>query len=118
MVTAVSDKMLGYRAAGIPVFVLTGTVVYQAVQWALAFKTGYDETLATSRVRAVTVAVGQFLPPGPANGTLYRSTLISAAQQVPGVLVSDSSLVMPMGDVVPASAGEMIRILPTSITFV
>jgi uncharacterized phage protein gp47/JayE len=117
MIQAVSDMLLGYRAAGIPAIVLGGTVTFQAVQWSLAFKTGFDEKLAVSRVQAVTVAVSQFLPPGPENGILYRSSLIAAAKQVPGVIVSDSSLVFPLGDVVPVAVTEMIRVLPTGVTF-
>ena len=117
MLTAVSDSLLNWRAAGIPVFVIGGTVVFQTVQWHLAFKVGFDERLATARVRAVTVAVSQFLPPGPDNGILYRSSLISAAKNVPGVILSDSSLLYPLGDVVPTSAEIMIRILPTAVTF-
>jgi uncharacterized phage protein gp47/JayE len=118
MVTAVSDTLLNYRAAGIPVFVLSGVVVYQTVQWNLAFKAGFDEKLATSRVQAVTVSVSQFLPPGPDNGILYRASLISAAQQVPGVILSDASLVYPLGDVVPTTPEQMIRILSSGVTFV
>jgi hypothetical protein len=83
----------------------------------LAFAQGIDESLAISRVRAVTVAVAQFLPPGPANGILYRANLIAAAQQVPGVVIADSSLESPAGDVVPTSAQQMLRVLPTSVTF-
>jgi uncharacterized phage protein gp47/JayE len=118
MITAVSDSLLNWRAAGIPVFVLGGVVEFQTVQWHLAFKLGFDERLATSRVRAVTVAVSQFLPPGPDNGILYRSSLIAAAKNVPGVILSDASLLYPLGDVVPTAAEVMIRILNTAVTFV
>jgi uncharacterized phage protein gp47/JayE len=113
----VSDKLLEYRAGGLPVIVIGGTVVYQSVRWQLAFQTGFDEDLCVSRVRAITVAIAQFLPPGPANGILYRSSLIAAAKQVPGVIVSDSSLLFPLGDVVPESVEKMIRIPTTSVTF-
>lgn len=118
MIAAVSDTLLQYRAGGIVVSVLGGTVVYQGVQWHLAFQAGYDEQLAASRVRAVTVAVAQFLPPGPGNGVLYRSALIAGVKSVPGVILSDASLVLPIGDVVPTSADQMIRVLPTQVTFV
>jgi uncharacterized phage protein gp47/JayE len=117
MLTAVSNSLLGYRAAGIPVYVTGGVVAYVSVAWSLAFAQGIDESLAISRVRAVTVAVAQFLPPGPANGILYRANLIAAAQQVPGVVIADSSLESPAGDVVPTSAQQMLRVLPTSVTF-
>ena len=118
MITAVSDSLLNWRAAGIPVFVISGVVVFQTVQWHLAFKVGFDEKLATARVRAVTVSVSQFLPPGPDNGILYRSAIIAAAKNVPGVILSDSSLLYPLGDVGPTSAEIMLRILPTGVTFV
>jgi uncharacterized phage protein gp47/JayE len=114
MIRAVSDKLLGYRAGGMPVIVIGGVVIYQPVQWALAFQFGVDEKLATQRVRAITVAVGQFLAPG---GTLYRSKLISAASQVPGVIIKDSALLLPLGDVEPTAGNQMIRILPEGVTF-
>ena len=114
MIQAVSDALLGYRAAGIQVVVIGGVVVYQPVQWALAFQVGIDEKLATQRVLAVTVALSQFLPPG---GTLYRSKLISAASQVPGVIIRDSSLLYPLGDVEPTAGNNMLRVLPTGVTF-
>lgn len=117
MVTTVSDKLLQYRAGGIPVHVLTGVVARESVQWQLAYKTGYNEKLCRERVRAVSVAVAQFLPPGPARGTLYRGALIAAAQQVPGVIVQNSSLLYPLGDVVPSTSQTMIRVLPQSVTF-
>ena len=122
MIQDVSNMLLSYRAAGIPVFVQSGTVVYQAVTWHLAFGSGVDETLAESRVRAVTVAVSQFLPPGPGAGTLRTASLIAAARSVPGVILSDdallgSSLAYPLGDVVPSGTSQMIRVLPTSVTF-
>jgi hypothetical protein len=79
--------------------------------------TGFDETLAVARVRAVTVAFASFLPPGPNTGILYRSGLISVAKSVPGVVVRDNSLAFPLTDVVPSSQTEMLRILPASVTF-
>ena len=125
MIQDVSDKLLEYRAAGIPVFVQGGVVVYQAVSWHLAFEAGFDETLAESRVRAVTVAVAQFLPPGPGAGTLRTASLIAAARSVPGVILNDDpltgrSLIYPLGDVVPSgplAQSTMLRVLPTSVTF-
>ena len=117
MIQSVTDVLLGYRAGGIPVQVIGGTVVYQAVEWKFGVQTGFDEDLAISRVRAVTVALAQYLPPGPANGTLYRASLFAAAKSVPGVVLSDSSLVEPATDVVPTTPQTMIRIQPTSVTF-
>jgi hypothetical protein len=61
--------------------------------------------------------VAQYLPPGPGRGTLYRAKLITAAQQIPGLIISDSSLRLPAGDVVPATTNTMLRILPTQVTY-
>ena len=114
LLKAVANALLAYRAAGIYVQVISGIVFQQSVQWELAFATGIDEALAVSRVRAVTVAVAQFLAPG---STLLRSSLISAAQSVPGVIVNDSSLALPAGDVVPTSPQQMIRVAAGDVTF-
>ena len=117
MVTAVANALLGFRAGGIYVWVITGTVFQQAVVWQLAFQTGINEALAISRMRAVTVAVSQFLPPGPANGSLLVSSLTAAAKSVPGVIIGQNALVLPAGDVVPTNAQQMIRIASTDVSF-
>ena len=114
LIKAVANALLAYRAAGIFVSVIGGIVAYQNVQWSLAFSAGTNEALAMNRVSAVCVAVAQFLAPG---ATLYKSALLSAAASVPGVIVSDSSLVIPSGDIVPTSAQQMVRILSTQVTF-
>lgn len=114
MIKAVATMLLGYRACGIYVQVVSGIVFQQAVTWSLTFQTGVNEALAISRVRAVSVAVAQFLAPG---ATLFRSKLIAAASSVPGVLISDSSLVYPAGDIVPTATSQMIRVLATAVTF-
>jgi uncharacterized phage protein gp47/JayE len=117
MLQQVRDKLLEFRACGIAVQVIGGTVTYVPVAWKIGVLTGYDEALVVSRIRAVTVAVGQFLAPGPDVGVLYRSTLIAVAKTVPGAVISDSSLAYPMTDVVPSSVDQMIRVLPESVTF-
>jgi len=114
MLQAVQDALLEFRALGIPVVVSGGNVVFQPVQWQLAYSAGIDATQAQNDVQAVTVAVSQFLAPGE---TLHRSTLISAARTVPGVIVSDTSLVVPPGDIVPVDANDVIRIIPQQVTF-
>ncbi len=115
MIQAVEDELLSWRAGGIPTSVIGGTVVYQAVTWALAVDTGFDQQRALAEVSAVTVAVAQFLRPAV---TLYRATLIAAARTVPGVIISDSSLQLPLADTVPSTNDTIIRIRATDITFV
>ena len=116
MIQDVNDALLEYRSGGIAVQVIGGTVTYQAVEWELGVQTGFSEDLAIARVRAVTVALAQFLPPGT-TGTLYRASLFAAAKSVPGVVLSASSLRQPETDKVPATPQTMIRIQPTSVTF-
>jgi len=114
LIKAGANALLAYRAAGIYVMIIGGVIFQQTVTWALAFQSGTNEALAMSRVQAVTVAISQYLAPG---ATLLRSALISAAQSVPGVIVSDSSLVIPAGDIVPTSPEQMIRIAAGDVTF-
>lgn len=113
MIQQVRDSLLTYRAAGIVVDVLGGTVTYQAVTWALQYEQGVDQANAIAEVRAVTVAVSQFLNPGE---TLHRSTLIAAARTVPGVIISDGALIIPNGDVVPTTNDIILRVRPTDVT--
>ena len=114
---AVANSLLEYRAGGIPVEVLSGVVTYQQVQWSLAFSYGYDEASIRNQIVAVTVAISQFLPPGP-TGTLLTSTLIAAAKTVRGVIVRNDALRLPLGDVVPVSNTQIIRIRPQDVSFV
>lgn len=114
MIQAVNDKMIEFRAAGIPVFVSSGLVAYEPVVWDLDFLTGVDTVAATADVRAVTSAITQFLPSGAG---LYRGTLIAAAKTVPGVIVRDSSLVAPAGDVFPVDNQHYIRVRPVDVSF-
>lgn len=117
MLQAVRDNLLTYRAGGIPVFVGGGQVAYEAVSWKVAYESGVDTVTARNQLRAVTVAVAQFLDP---DATLYRSSLIAGGRAVPGVVLGEASLLEPVGDVVPALkygvAGAMIRIRPEDVT--
>lgn len=115
MLQRVRDALLDARAAGIPVLVSGGTVTFEPVSWAgLQYESGIDSIQAQQNIRAITVAVAQFLNPGQ---TLFRSTLISAAKTVPGVIVGDAALVVPAGDIVPATIETVIRIDPNQVTF-
>lgn len=114
MLQAVRDVMLTYRAAGIPVFVSSGLVVYEGVTWSLAYVAGVDTVQAQSNVRSVTVALSQFLAPG---APLLRGTLISGATSVPGVIVRQGALVAPAGDVFPEDNTQMIRVRPQDVSF-
>lgn len=115
LIQRVKDALLDYRALGIPVFVIGGNVLYQNIEWTLAFQPGIDTTQAREDVRSVTVAVAQLLPPG---ATLFRSSLIAAAKTVPGVIINDASLIEPAGDVIPSNVQDLLRINPAGVSFV
>jgi uncharacterized phage protein gp47/JayE len=114
LVRQVRSALLEFRAGGIEVDVSGGTVVYQTVHWHnIAFQAGIDESNATAELAAVTIAVTQFLAPGE---TLLRSSLIAAARTVPGVVITDSSLAYPLGDVLAPNNNTLFRVLQTGIT--
>lgn len=115
MIQATLDMLLQFRCCGIPVFVFTGDVVFTTVSFKLAFETGVDTVAAAEEVRAVTVAFSQFLRPGQ---TLLESDLAACARAVPGVIFRDDSLVIPVGDIVPTSNTQIIRVRPEDIVFV
>lgn len=114
----VANMLLEYRAAGIPVKVVSGVVTYQTVSWALAFQQGINEAEAREQIRAITVAVSQFLPPGPERGILYRSTLLAAARTVNGVVLRADALRDPLDDVVPTSNTQILRVRPQDVSFI
>jgi hypothetical protein len=114
MMQQVREELLEYRAAGIPVQVIAGIVDNELVEWDIDTLSNFDSAQVVEEVRAVTVAVAQFLAPG---ATLFRSTLIAAARTVPGAIVRDDSLVVPATDIVPATPQTIIRIVSTDVTF-
>ncbi len=114
LIQAVKDNLINYRAAGIPVIVTSGEVEYEDVEWDLSYLSGVDTISAQEQVRAVTVAAMQYSAP---NEIMYRANLIAAAKTVPGVIVSEDSLVIPAGDIVPADEFTILRIKPEDITF-
>jgi uncharacterized phage protein gp47/JayE len=115
MIRAVIDMLLTFRAAGIPVQVIAGVVRNESVAWKIAYLTGVNQPQAQAEVRAITVAVGQFLRPGD---TAYRAALLAGARTVPGVVISADSLQLPLGDIVPVDNTQIIRFQPQDVAFV
>lgn len=115
MIQGVVDALLQFRAAGIPVFVSGGDVVFEPVTYHLSFASGIDTVAATAQVRAVASAFSQFLRPGQA---LLRSNLLAAASAVPGTIVGDDALPVPVGDIVPVTNSTIIRVRPQDVSFV
>lgn len=114
MIQAVIDAMLTYRAAGIPVFVSSGVVQRELVEWDLEYQAGIDTKQAQANVRAITVALTQFLAPG---APLLRSTLLAGASSVPGVIVGHGALVQPAGDVETTNNSQILRVLAQDVSF-
>jgi hypothetical protein len=115
MLQDVRNKLLEFRAGGIPVVVVGGIVSYEAVTWDIDWPSGVDSLAGSAAVRSITVAVTQFMNPGQ---TLLRSTLIAAARTVPNAIVNDTSLVAPAGDIIAATSTTIPRVRPTDVTFV
>jgi uncharacterized phage protein gp47/JayE len=115
MVQQVINVLLEYRAAGIPVFVTGGTVVFEQVVWSgLEYADNVNTQQAQANVMAVSAAITQFLAPG---AKLQRSVLFAAAQTVPGVIVPDTSLLAPAGDILPATNSTLLRVRPQDVSF-
>jgi uncharacterized phage protein gp47/JayE len=115
MLQEVRDVLETWRAGGIQVYVISGTAIFQPVEWHLAIDTGFDQQQALAEVTAVTVAVSQFLRPGE---TLYRATLLAAARTVPGVIITADSLRLPLADTTPITTNLLIRVRPTDVSYV
>jgi len=114
MLLDVRDRLIEFRAAGIPVDVISGIVDNELVTWDIDFDSAVNSTRVAEDVRAVTVAVAQFLGP---NEILYRSSLIAAAKTVPGAIVGQNSLVVPVGDIVPTTRQTIIRVRSQDVKF-
>jgi hypothetical protein len=105
LAAAVSAALIEYRCAGIIVDVIASQPRFESIALALGFKAGVDSTLAFDEVRLLIVSSVNRLAP---SATLERSLLFSLARSVTGVVVPDTAVSVPVGDVVPA-AGEVIR---------
>lgn len=105
LVAAVRSALIEYRAAGIFVDVTSAIPLFVSIRFRLLFDAGVDTTAAFARVQNATVAAVNALPP---NAVLPVSLLFATARSVPGVIVLDDAVQVPVGDLVPA-AGQVIR---------
>jgi len=124
MITQVEQELVRWRAAGIPVEVFRGVVVFQDVRWDVDTASGFDPNTVQDDIRAGTLAVMQNLRPGE---TLLRSSLIAIARSTVGAIVRNNSLEIPDHDIDPtveavdsqsASKSNVIRGLESRVTFV
>lgn len=113
LVNKVRLALREWRAGGIPVRVVGAVPTFIDVALAIGFLDGYATPGVQAQARAVVVdAVNRLAP----NEPLLRSTIIAALRTIPGVVVLDSSIVAPIGDLFPA-AGQVFRTTPTQVTF-
>jgi len=105
-----------YRAGGIQVLVSTSVPLIVNISLHLTFRANIDTATLTDNIKA---AVEVFVNSLPVNGTLYRAELNSVLQRYveDGLIVNDSTIVTPTGDLVPTT-GQTIRTTLANITVV
>lgn len=103
-----------WRAAGISVIMSTSIPEIVDVLLKLTFITGVDTTTITEAVRN---AIAEYINSIPVNAVLTRQALGSVLQRfrLDGLVVDDSAIVEPAGDVVP-TPGRTIRTTLSNIT--
>lgn len=106
----ITTTLEDWRAAGVGVQVVFGTVVLQSVRVALAYLPGVDQEAVKTVVLAKIIQHINGLKPGE---TLELDTLRQLAQTTSGVYTTGNEIVTPTGNVVPRP-GEVLR---TSTTF-
>jgi hypothetical protein len=103
-----------YRAGGIAVLVSTSIPQLVSVVLSLTFSGSVDTVTLSQLIQA---AVVSFVNSLPVNGPLYVGQLYSLLQRyaAQGLVVNQSSIVAPAGDVVP-TLGQTLRTLPANVT--
>ncbi len=110
----VAVALQDYRAAGIAVLISTSIPLLVEIALRLTFAAGVDTRTLTDQVRA---AVFEFVNSLPVNGTLGIGQLYSVLQRFvgDGLIVRDSTIVAPVGDLVP-DVGQTIRTTLANVT--
>jgi uncharacterized phage protein gp47/JayE len=115
----VTSALDDYRAAGIAVIVNNSLPLIVNVQLQLTFAAGVDTVTLGNQICAALV---EFINSLPVNGTLLTSDLYTVLKRFAedGLIVTDGTIVLPTGDLVP-SVNQTIRatlatvtVLPTS----
>lgn len=114
LAAAVYTGLDEYRACGIAVIPSLSVPQIVPVRLRLAFLAGVETSTLTLIVRA---AVSEFINSLGANQTLVRADLFSVMSRYKarGLVVSETSIVEPAGDVIPA-AGRTLRTTLANVT--
>jgi uncharacterized phage protein gp47/JayE len=106
MAQAVKQALREFRGAGVPVDVLTSIPRFETIEFeGIGFRSNVDTRAAVNQLKALTVAVVNLLQP---QEPLQRSLLFSLARSIPGMIVPQTSVAVPAGDVVPVG-NDVIR---------
>jgi len=102
-----------FRAGGIQVLVSPSLPQLVSVTLDLTFRANVDTATLTDQIKAAVVA---FINSLPVNGPMHRAELFSVLQRFAGdgLVVNDQTLVLPTGDLVPAT-GQTIRTTPALV---
>lgn len=109
---AVRLALREYRGAGVPVTVVSSSPQFEEIAYTLAFKAGVDQRRAVQQLKFLVVNTVALLQP---NEPLQRSMLFALARSVPGIVVADSAVTTPVGDVYPTD-GRTIRTTTDRVT--
>jgi uncharacterized phage protein gp47/JayE len=113
LVNKVRVALRDWRAGGVAVRVLGAIPTFVDVVLAIGYLDGFATASVQNQARAVVVdAVNRLAP----NEPLLRSSIVAALKTVPGVVVFDSSVKTPIGDLYP-TLGQVFRTTPAQVTF-
>lgn len=101
----VRQRLVEYRALGVPVLVTAGAPEFVTIRVVgLQFRSTVNTTTVLDEARAAIVAVVNALPPG---ATLERAAIFAALKSVSGLIVPSTSIIEPVGDLVPLPGGVL-----------
>lgn len=109
---AVKLALREYRAAGVPVSVITSSPQFVAVAYEVLFTSGTDQRRAIQQLKTLTVNAMSAMAP---NEILRRSMLMALARSIPGIVVPDNAVTNPAGDFVP-DIGRSLRTSTDRVT--
>lgn len=113
LASEVQTSLLEYRAGGIQVIVVTSSPYLPQIRLALQYRANVDTVALRDAVRASLV---EFINSLPVNATLLVSDIYTVLTRFTqdGVIVSKDSIILPVGDLVPA-VGQTIRATEATI---
>lgn len=105
MANAVRLALREYRGGGVPVAVVVSSPQFLNVSYVIGFEIGADQQRCIQQLKTLTVNAMSVLAP---NEPLRSSMLMALARSVPGLVVPNTAISVPLGDVYP-DTGRTIR---------